>query len=211
MRVLPVALAGLLAALLAGEAGACRCAQGITERLYPFPGSSRAAALVRARPETQPGVPPAPEATGPGWVELEGHALLGKNIQRYRSRGTSCDLRVPAGGWFLLLTQGDPDMGLSLCDSVLVPLEEAGPLLARLLPDDAWTRCRTDAACAASTTPGCLPPLSVRRGALGAVKTWRRAVAQALRCEQVPPAVPRPALRPACLSGTCGFAPPPGK
>ncbi len=199
MRVLPVVLAGLLSALESGEARACRCAQGVTDRLYRSPGESRRAALVRASSQ---------EATGPGWVELETHALRGGAFQRYRSRGTSCDLRVPPGGWFLLLTQGDPDRGFSLCDSALIPLEEAGPSLALLLPNPAWTACRADAECTASTTPGCLPPLPVRRDALRAVNGWRREVAQAIPCAQAAPAMEGPAVRAACQSGTCGFVPP---
>jgi hypothetical protein len=205
-RALPLLLAALLAALAPGAASACRCVQGVTDRLYQSPGAARVAVLLRS-PQPAPGTLPTP-AADPGWVEVQTHALRGKGFGRYRSRGTSCDLRVPVGGWFLLLSQGAPEQGFSLCDSVLVPLEDAGPLLAQLLPDPGWTRCRSDAECTVSGSPGCLPGVPVRREALRAVKDWRREVAKALQCGDAPPDAAGPVLaRSSCQAGTCVLGP----
>ncbi|MBM4377977.1 MAG: hypothetical protein FJ086_01520 [Deltaproteobacteria bacterium] len=116
-------------------------------------------------------------------------------------------MREPSGGGLLLLTEEDPDRGLSQCNSALVPLGEAGPLLSHLMPNPAWTACRKDADCTASEGPGCLPPLPVRRDALRPVKAWRREVAEALHFGEAPAAAAgAPAPRPACQAGTCGFA-----
>jgi len=209
MRTLSLAPAVFLAVLASGEARACRCVQGVTDRLYQNPGAARVAVLLRSTrhfPEDL-AVP-----TGPGWVEVETHPLRGKAFQRYRWGGTSCDLRVPVEGWYLLLTQGDPERGLSMCDTVLVPLDDAGPLISLLLPGSTWTACRADAECAASTSPGCLPPLTVRRDALQSVKSWRREVARALRCGDAPTrAAGEAPLYIVCAAGTCGFAHPPGR
>jgi hypothetical protein len=65
-------------------------------------------------------------------VEVETQPLRGAGFSRYRWGGSSCDLRLPQEGWFLLLSDGDPEMGFNTCATALLPVEEAGALVQRL-------------------------------------------------------------------------------
>lgn len=120
----------LLGALAAVPAEACRCGPTApARRLETEPESAKVQVLVRF----QRRVPAdAAHPTGPEWVEVETRPLRGAGFSRYRWGGTSCDLRLPQEGWFLLLSDGDPEKGFSSCATSLVPEEEATSILQRL-------------------------------------------------------------------------------
>lgn len=130
MRTLSLAAAVLLGVLCAVPAEACRCGPTApARRLETEPESAKVQVLVRFRRWVPSD---AAQPTGPAWVEVETRPLRGPGFSRYRWGGSSCDLRLPEEGWFLLLSDGDPEAGFSSCTSALVPEEEAGPLVERL-------------------------------------------------------------------------------
>jgi hypothetical protein len=130
MQMPTLATAVLAAALAAKPSEACRCGPSApARRLDTEPESAKVQVLVRFLRWVPSD---AAHPTGPAWVEVETKPLRGAGFSRYRWGGSSCDVRLPHEGWFLLLSDTDPEVGFSTCTSSVIPVEEAGPLLERL-------------------------------------------------------------------------------